>query len=106
MADSRSRVVSALNHLTGEGISYYPDGCDHSAIEALIQDYFDDGSDEIDDDVSTTNEGKPNIFINQHYTFYFLRTTRYNRSQQQLEKEGQCTQLVLQSLQHFYIHRY
>jgi len=43
-------VVSALNYLTGEGISYYPDGCDHGAIEALIEDYF-DGSDESDDDM-------------------------------------------------------
>ena len=43
MVDNRSRVVSALNHLTGEGISYYPDGCDHGAMEAIIQDYFDDG---------------------------------------------------------------
>ena len=41
MADSHTRVVSALNFLTGEGISYHPDGVDHSALEALITDYFD-----------------------------------------------------------------
>ena len=39
MADSRSRVVSALNFLTAEGISYPPDGCNHSALEALIDEY-------------------------------------------------------------------
>ena len=82
MADSRSRVVSALNHLTGEGISYYPDGCDHSAIEALIQEYFDDfddGSDEIDDDISAI-EGNPNILINQYCASHHFRATRHNRS--------------------------
>ena len=47
MADSRSRVASALNFLTGEGICYHPDGIAHSALEALIEDYFNDGSDEI-----------------------------------------------------------
>ena len=40
MADSRSRVVSALNFLTGEGISYHPDGVEHTALEALIEDYL------------------------------------------------------------------
>ena len=53
MADSRSRVVSALNFLTGEGISYPPDGCNHSALEALIDEYFNDsGNDDSSDDES------------------------------------------------------
>lgn len=46
MADRGSRVASALNFLTGEGISYHPDGCEHSTLEALIQEYFDNGSDD------------------------------------------------------------
>ena len=29
MVDSHSRVVSALNFLTGEGILYLPNGADH-----------------------------------------------------------------------------
>ena len=45
MADRGSRVASALNFLTGEGISYHPDGCEHSTLEVLIQEYFDNGSD-------------------------------------------------------------
>ena len=44
MSSSKERVVSALNFLTGEGIQYYPSGCDNNAIEALINDYFNDGS--------------------------------------------------------------
>ena len=40
MADRQSRVVAALNFLTGEGIAYHLDGCDQSAIDALINDYF------------------------------------------------------------------
>ena len=57
MADSRSRVASALNFLTGEGISYQPDGCDNSALEALIEDYFNRNDDKIDysSDESTNN---------------------------------------------------
>ena len=40
MADRGSRIATALNFLTNEGISYYLDGCDHYALEALIEDYF------------------------------------------------------------------
>ena len=46
------RVLSALNYITGEGVGYYPEGCDANAIDALISDYFvyapidDDDSDE------------------------------------------------------------
>ena len=58
MADSRSRVATALNFLTGEGISYHPDGCKHSALEALIEDYFQSGSDKIAHD--STDESDHN----------------------------------------------
>ena len=40
MSTSKERVISALNFLTGEGIDYYPNGCNDNAIEALINDYF------------------------------------------------------------------
>ena len=43
---SAERVLSALNFLTGEGVNHYPDGCDGSAIEALITDYFNEGHSE------------------------------------------------------------
>ena len=33
------RVLSALNYITGEGVSYYPEECDTNAIDALISDY-------------------------------------------------------------------
>lgn len=56
MADSRSRVASALNFLTGEGISYHPDGCDNSALEALIEDYF-NGNDDNSDESAHNSEG-------------------------------------------------
>ena len=57
MADSRSRVASALNFLTGEGVSYYPDGHEHTALEALIQDYFNNGNDET---IDSTDESDHN----------------------------------------------
>ena len=58
MADSCSRVVSALNFLTGEGISYQPDGCNHSALEALIDEYFNDsGNDDSNDESARSSEG-------------------------------------------------
>ena len=53
MSSLKERVVSALNFSTGEGIQYYPSGCNNNAIEAFINDYFDDGSgidDSSDDD--------------------------------------------------------
>ena len=59
MADSHSRVVSALNFLTGEGISYHPDGVDHSTLEALITDYF-DGSNSGNGGVSESDEYSSN----------------------------------------------
>ena len=37
---AKDRVLSALNFLTGEGISYVPTGVDEGAIQALIDDYF------------------------------------------------------------------
>ena len=69
MADSRSRVASALNFLTGEGISYHPDGVEHTALEALIKDYFNNGNDETADDSSSNesdNEGYYNCAIKPH----------------------------------------
>ena len=44
MATSKDRVLTALNFLAGEGIDYYLSGCNDSAIEAFINDYFNDGS--------------------------------------------------------------
>jgi len=54
------RVLSALNFLTGEGVSYYPHDCDFSAVEALIADYFTHGlidDKESDDEGDHKNEG-------------------------------------------------
>ena len=44
MSTLKERVISALNFLSGEGISYYPNSCNDNAIEALTNDYFNDGS--------------------------------------------------------------
>ena len=57
---SSERVLSALNFLTGKGVNYYPDGCNRSAMEALITDYFNEGpsDDESDDESDHRNEGK------------------------------------------------
>ena len=50
---AKDRVLSALNYLTGEGIAYHPTGIDEGAIQALIDDYFNEsGSDASDDDES------------------------------------------------------
>jgi len=54
------RVLSALNFLSGKGVSYYPHDCNSSAVEALIVDYFthrptDD--EERDDESDHKNEG-------------------------------------------------
>jgi len=49
---ARDRVLTALNFLAGEGIDYYPSGCNDNAIEALINDYFNDGSNDTSDDES------------------------------------------------------
>ena len=49
---AKDRVLSALNFLTGEGISYVPTGVDEGAIQALIEDYFnapESGSESSDD---------------------------------------------------------
>ena len=66
MADSRSRVASALNFLTGEGISYHLNGVEHTALEALIKDYFNNRNDKTNDDSSSNesnNEGYYNCTI-------------------------------------------
>lgn len=52
MSSTKERVISALNFLSGEGIDYYPSGCNDNAIEALINDYFNDGSASGNDDTS------------------------------------------------------
>ena len=59
---SADRVLSALNFLTGEGASHYPDDVDADAIEALISDYFNEGpsDDESDDKSSHRNGGNSN----------------------------------------------
>jgi len=60
MADSRSRVVSTLNFLTGKGIPYHPDGRDNSVLEAIIEDYFnrnDDKNDYSSDESANNSEG-------------------------------------------------
>ena len=50
---AHERVLNALNFLTGEGVAYYPDGCDAQegrSIEALITDYFSNGNDVSEDE--------------------------------------------------------
>ena len=47
---SKDRVLSALNFLTGEGVSYYWDGVESNQVEALISDYFDAPTDDDDED--------------------------------------------------------
>ena len=61
MADSQSRVAAALNNLTGEGVSFYPDGCDHSALEALINNYSNssNGNGESSGESDDNSEGVP-----------------------------------------------
>jgi len=46
---ARDRVLTALNFLAGEGIDYYPSGCNDNAIEALINDGSNDTSDDESD---------------------------------------------------------
>lgn len=73
MADSRSRVASALNFLTGEGICYHPDGVQHTALEALIEDYFNSGNDEIvvdSSDESDHNSDGMTITVQQPAALY------------------------------------
>jgi len=57
---STARVLSVLNFLTGEGVNYFPEGCDGSAIEALITDYFNEGQsdDKSDKECDHKNDGK------------------------------------------------
>ena len=93
---SKDRVLSALNFLTGEGVSYYWDGVESNQVEALISDYFDAPTDDEDhrsDDESEEecdhrNEGNNLITLinewlnkNTHHTYYYLfflcRTTAY-----------------------------
>ena len=69
MVDRSSRAASALNFLTREGISYHPDGCEQPALEAPIQDYFNNGSsdDSIDnstDESDHNNEGWTITWLN------------------------------------------
>ena len=65
MADRGSRVASALNFLTGEGISYHPDGWEHSTLEVLIQEYFNNKSsdDRIDDSTDESNHNSEGLTI-------------------------------------------
>ena len=53
---ARERVLSALNFITGEGITYYPDSCNGHAIEALITDYFSNGNDVDSSEDESDNE--------------------------------------------------
>ena len=63
---AKDRVLSALNFLTGEGISYVPSGVDEGAIQALITDDFNapESGSESSDDASdhSTDEGLPNYY--------------------------------------------
>ena len=47
---ARDRVLSALNFLIGEGITYHPTSINDEAIQALIEDYFNNRSDTSDDE--------------------------------------------------------
>lgn len=76
MADRGRRVASALNLLTGKDVSYHPDGCKHSILEVLIQDYFNDRSDDRFDDSTSTDEsdhnskGSTNTWLNHILLLY------------------------------------
>ena len=48
---------------------YHPDGVEHTALDALIEDYFNNGNDETTDDSSSNesdNEGYYNCAIKPH----------------------------------------
>ena len=75
MADRGSRVASALNFLTDEDISYHPDGCKHSALESLIQEYFnnrssDDRIDDSSDESDHISEGLTITWLNHILLLY------------------------------------
>ena len=72
MADSCSRVVSALNFLTGEGICYHPDGIQHTELEAHIEDYFNDGNDKMIDDSSDESDHNNEAIFKVHIYLHFL----------------------------------
>ena len=79
---STERVLSALNFLTGEGVNYYHDGCDGSAIEALIADYFNEGPDDDSDDESDhRNEGKNAILLETLPCKHSFRATRFSNTE-------------------------
>ena len=59
-----SRVASPLNFLTGEGISCHPKGCEHSTLEALIQDDFTNGNDiKLDDSTEESDHNSEGLTI-------------------------------------------
>ena len=94
---STERVLSALNFLTGEGVNYYPDGCDGSAIEALITDYFNEGPDDDSDDESDhRNEGKKMQSHSKHYRVNILSGHQDSVIHNDHISEG--TQLIIMNL--------
>lgn len=60
MADRQDRVAAALNFLTGEGIDYFPDGCEEETL-ALIGNYFSERS-TTNESGSSDSEGLPSVF--------------------------------------------
>lgn len=68
---AKDRVLSALNFLTGEGISYHPTGVDDGNIQALIEDYFnpESGSDSSGDDSDHTTDEGFTIIIHKNVAF-------------------------------------
>jgi len=76
---STARVLSALNFLTGEGVNYYHEGCDGSAIEALITDYFNESPSDDDDSSEECNRRNEGNYLNQKYSNF--RYTRDNYMQ-------------------------
>ena len=98
---SKDRVLSALNFLTGEGVSYYWDGVESNQVEALISDYFDAptddeedhrSDDESEEECDHRNECNNLITLinewlnkNTHHTYYYLFFLMQNNSLQTME---------------------
>ena len=73
---AKDKVLSALNFLTGENISFYPMGVDDGAIQVLIDDYFnappESGSESSDDETDHSTEGETCYYL-MHFIWYTHR---------------------------------
>ena len=76
---AKDRILSALNFLTGEGISYYPTGIEEREVLVVIENYFntpesgnessDDASDHNDESDSNTDKGLYKIMLWHRYAY-------------------------------------